>query len=101
MCVLGLALGEGPRWQLTPSSQMSLAYLTIMGSCVAYSAYLWMVPRAAPATLGTISYMVPVVATLAGWFWLRESLTPVQWGGMAIIVLGVAIVTWPARQRRA
>lgn len=98
MCALGLAIGEGPRWQLTPSSQLALIYLTIMGSCIAYSAYLWMVPRAAPATLGTISYMVPVVATLAGWFWLHEALTPLQWGGMAIIVLGVAIVTWPSRK---
>lgn len=97
MCALGAAFGEVGRWHMTPPARMSLIYLTIMGSCVAYSAYLWMIPRAAPATLGTISYVVPVVATFAGWWWLNESMTPIQWAGMAVIVLGVAIVTWPDR----
>jgi drug/metabolite transporter (DMT)-like permease len=59
-----------------------------------------MVPRAKPATLGMVSYMVPVVATMAGWWWLNEALTSLQWSGMAIIVLGVAIVTWPSRARQ-
>lgn len=100
MCLLGVAIGELPRWQMTPAASRSLWYLTIMGSCVAYSAYLWMVPRARPATLGMVSYMVPVVATIAGWWWLNEQLTPLQWLGMAIIVIGVAIVTWPSQVGR-
>ncbi|MEM6639040.1 MAG: EamA family transporter [Pseudomonadota bacterium] len=98
MCVLGFLLGEAPEFHLTPDSRLALIYLTIMGSCIAYSAYLWMVPRATPATLGTVSYLVPVVATLAGWWWLHEALSHVQWAGMLIIVVGVAIVTWPARR---
>ncbi|MFK7885711.1 MAG: EamA family transporter [Gammaproteobacteria bacterium] len=98
MCILGIAIGELPRWQMTPAASGSLWYLTIMGSCVAYSAYLWMVPRAKPATLGMVSYMVPVVATIAGWWWLHEKLTSLQWFGMAVIVAGVAIVTWPTRR---
>lgn len=98
MCALGVAIGELPRWHMTPAASGSLWYLTIMGSCVAYSAYLWMVPRAKPATLGMVSYMVPVVATIAGWWWLNEHLNALQWFGMAVIVLGVAIVTWPARR---
>ena len=100
MCLLGVAIGELPRWHMTPAASSSLWYLTIMGSCVAYSAYLWMVPRAKPAPLGMVSYMVPVVATMAGWWWLNEALTSLQWSGMAIIVLGVAIVTWPSRARQ-
>ena len=97
MCVLGSAIGEVSRWQPTTDSYLSLAYLTIMGSCVTYSAYLWVVPRAAPATLGTISYLVPVVAAVGGWWWLDEALSTIQWAGMATIIAGVAIVTWPSR----
>ncbi len=97
MCVLGVAIGELPRWQMTDAALASIIYLTIMGSCVAYSAYLWLVTRAKPATLGTISYVVPVIATIGGWLVLNETLTPIQFVGMAVIVVGVATVTWPEK----
>ncbi len=97
MCLLGVAVGELPRWQMTDAALGAIIYLTIMGSCVAYSAYLWMVTRAQPATLGTISYVVPVIATIGGWLVLNETLTPIQFVGMAVIVVGVATVTWPER----
>jgi drug/metabolite transporter (DMT)-like permease len=84
---------------MTSAAAWSLLYLTVFGSCVAYSGYLWMIPRARPATLGMISYVVPVIATIAGWALLDEALAGAQFAGMAIIVIGVAIVTWP--QRRA
>ncbi|MFK8015514.1 MAG: EamA family transporter [Gammaproteobacteria bacterium] len=98
MCVIGVLAGELPRWEMTTNGALSLSYLVVMGSCIAYSAYLWMIPRAAPATLGTIAYIVPVIATFAGWGLLGERLSGAQFFGMAVIVVGVAIVTWPERR---
>ena len=70
----------------------SLAYLTVFGSVVAYSAYVYLVAHMAPARAGTYSYINPVVAVLLGWLLLQE---PVTWrvvvGGL-VILSGLFIV---------
>ncbi|MDR0757957.1 MAG: EamA family transporter [Tannerella sp.] len=71
----------------------SLAYLIVFGSLMAYSAYVWLL-KVRPATeVGTHAYVNPIVAVLIGTTLGKEHVTPVQIAGLAVILLGVMLVS--------
>jgi drug/metabolite transporter (DMT)-like permease len=90
--VIGLGLGELPRYALTPRTFAALAYLTIFGSIIAYSAYVYATAHIRTTKLSLYAYITPVVAVILGWLILREELTWVSVAAMMIILGGVAIV---------
>ncbi|HLV88963.1 MAG TPA: EamA family transporter [Candidatus Sulfotelmatobacter sp.] len=51
-----------------------LAYLIVMGSIVAFSAYTWLLQRCSPTLVATHTYANPVVALLIGWLLAGEPL---------------------------
>lgn len=99
LCLMGIAAGEPPRWVWTPSALAALAYLIVFGSCLAFAVYIWLVHEVSPAVLGTYAYVNPLVAVVLGWWLLDEALGDVQIAGMVITLLGVVLVTLPARRR--
>ncbi len=74
---------------------VALAYLTLFGSVIAYSAYLYLVTHMAPARAGTYTYINPVIAVLLGTLILNEAIT---W---RIVLGGVVILGGLALVRRA
>lgn len=91
-----LSLGLGERW--TPPSAASLwalAYLTVFGSLVAYSAYMYLVAHTRPALATSYAYVNPVVAVLLGVGLGGETLTGLGWAAMGVILTGVVLVAWP------
>ncbi len=100
LCTIGVANGEIPRWTWTHDAMASLAYLIVFGSCFGYAAYAWLLHEVSPATLGTYAYVNPAIAVVLGWWWLDERLDAVQLGGMAVILLGVLLVSLPGRATR-
>jgi drug/metabolite transporter (DMT)-like permease len=101
MTLLGLVMGEAPRWRWDPGAMAALAYLIVFGSCVAYGAYYWLVHEVTPAQLGTYAYVNPAIAVLLGWWLVDEQLSLLQGLGTAIILAGVVIVTLASRKQRA
>lgn len=97
LTVTGLATGEAARWTWTLPGIGGLLYLTVFGSCIAYATYMWLINQTTPARLGTVSYVNPAIATLLGWWVLDESLSGVQFAGMAVILASVAWVSISAR----
>lgn len=86
--VAGLALGEGP--ELAPGgvslrSAAALVYLVILGSIVAYTAYLWLLRATTPALASSHAYVNPVIAVLLGWSLAGEPLT----SGVGLATVGV------------
>lgn len=75
----------------------ALAYLTVFGSALTYTVYNWLIHRARPAQLGTVSYVNPAVALFLGWAALGEVLPPTAFVGVAIMLVGVILVS---RRRR-
>ena len=65
----------------------------LMSSCFAYSAYAWLTVHTSPVVVGSYGYVCPAVAALIGWLAIGETLTWVQLIGMAVILLGIALVT--------
>ncbi len=75
----------------------ALAYLTVLGSAVTYTVYNWLIHRARPAQLGTVSYVNPALALLLGWAVLGEVLPATAFAGVGVMLLGVILVN---RRRR-
>jgi drug/metabolite transporter (DMT)-like permease len=69
-------------WNLTAIA--NLAFLTVVGSCVAFVVYYWLLKRMRPYQISTVSLVVPVVAVLEGAFLGHE---PVPWTTVAVIVV--------------
>jgi len=60
--VTGLMLGESLPARPTLTATLSLAYLAVFGSLVAFSAYLFLLERVRPALATSFAYVNPVVA---------------------------------------
>ncbi len=102
--VIGVLKGEVPqllsgRVDVLPAASAT-AYLAVVGSCVAFTAFVWALRHAPASKVMTYSFVNPVVAVFLGWLVLRE---PLDWwivAGMAVIVAGVALTTTaPTRPR--
>jgi drug/metabolite transporter (DMT)-like permease len=93
----GLSLGEAADWSWSTPGLAAMAYLTVASSCVAYTAFSWLARHATPASVGTYSYVNPAIAAVLGWWFLHERLGAHQLAGMAVMLAGVALVSWPQR----
>ncbi|MGH8249428.1 MAG: EamA family transporter [Steroidobacteraceae bacterium] len=87
------ASGETLAIQWTPRALAAFLFLTLVSSCLAYSAYAWLTVHTSPVVVGSYGYVCPAVAALIGWLALGETLAWSQLAGMAVILLGVALVT--------
>jgi drug/metabolite transporter (DMT)-like permease len=100
--LVGIVAGEPHRLVLAAVSERSiiaLAYLTVLGSIVAFTAYNWLVTVEAPSRVATYAYVNPVIAVLLGAAVAGEPLTPRI--GVAAFVIVTAVVLVIVAQGRA
>ncbi len=76
----------------------ALAYLIVVGSIVAFTAFVWLTRSAPLSLVSTYAYVNPVVAVLLGMLLLSEPLTAAVVAGGSLAVLGVAIVVRSERR---
>ena len=79
---------------VTTKSWAGMVYLILFPSIIGYSAYMWILKVSTPAKVGTYAYVNPVVAVALGWSLAGEAVTGRMLAAAAVIVLGVALVTW-------
>lgn len=94
--------GESLTTLPTLSGFLAVGYLTIFGSIIAISAYMYLIRNTTPAVATSYAYVNPVVAVLLGTTFAGEVLSPVEWLALGIIILAVVLVTlgkylFPAR----
>ncbi|MFN7959007.1 MAG: EamA family transporter [Holophagaceae bacterium] len=80
------------RGPLTPRALWAVGYLTLFGSLLAFSAYIYLAKAWPPAKMGTYAYLNPVVAVLLGSLVLHEAFGLREVLGMTIILAAVALV---------
>jgi drug/metabolite transporter (DMT)-like permease len=97
--IAGLAIGEASRFYMTPRTFWALAYLTIFGSVIAYSAYVFALHHMRTTQMSLYAYVNPVVAVILGWLVLNERLTWVSIVAMVVILGGVALVQTAGRTK--
>jgi drug/metabolite transporter (DMT)-like permease len=96
LLLLGLFTGEFQRLNLAKASWVSLvalAYLSLIGSLVVFTAYSWLLRNVTPARAATYAYVNPVVAVLLGWLIASEPITLRMMIAAVIIVGSVVLIT--------
>lgn len=77
---------------------LALAYLTLLGSVVAFSAYVWLVGNVSASVVSTHAYVNPVIAVLLGSLFGGETLTAGTGLAAAIALTGVVVLMLPTSQ---
>ena len=96
---LGVAaglLGEVRGFNLaavSPRAWLSLLYLILPGSIIAFTAYVWLLHHESPTKVGTYAYVNPVVAVLLGYFVAGEALDGRTLLGTACVLISVVVIT--------
>jgi drug/metabolite transporter (DMT)-like permease len=71
---------------------LATAYLTVVGSLVAFTAFVWVIRHAPLPLVTTYAFVNPVIAVFLGWLLLHEAVGPVQLVAGGVIVAGVALI---------
>jgi drug/metabolite transporter (DMT)-like permease len=83
---VALALGKPLDFEPTPGYVLSLLYLTILGSIIAFGAYLTLLKRVGAARAGYIGVMVPIVALL-----VSAAFEGFQWHVLTLLGIAVSV----------
>ncbi len=89
---VGLAMGESPHFEFTARTLVAFLYLTLFGSVIAYTSYVYALSKLPTTTVSLHTYINPVVAVFLGWLILNEPLGWNALSAMLVIFAGVAIV---------
>jgi drug/metabolite transporter (DMT)-like permease len=75
----------------------SIAYATVFGSALSYGLFFFFASKGNLTSLSALTFMTPVFALLFGNLFLAEVLTPLQWAGVSIALLGIWSIERVAR----
>ena len=89
------ALLHGERITTLPSASATAAmlYLVVAGSIFGFTAYIWLLHHVRPALATSYAYVNPPLAVLIGALIGGETFTRHDLGAMAVILVGVVIIT--------
>ena len=94
------ALWEAPQWRMPPPPALwAIAYNAVGVFGFAHAAWFFLA-RGLPPVASTISVMlIPVLGTLSGALWLRETLFWQDAAAMLLMAVAIALVLWPSQGR--
>jgi drug/metabolite transporter (DMT)-like permease len=101
MLIVGGMIGEAHRFQLanvTASSAWAFAYLTLIGSLVGFTAYVWLLQVSTPARVSSYAYVNPFVAVVLGKVILKEPFPHSVLLAGALIIVAVVLITSEKRR---
>jgi drug/metabolite transporter (DMT)-like permease len=93
--MLAAAGVTGERITAMPSYEATAAmlYLVVAGSIFGFTAYIWLLHHVRPALATSYAYVNPPIAVLFGALLGGEHFTRNDLGAMAVILIGVVIIT--------
>jgi drug/metabolite transporter (DMT)-like permease len=94
--MLGIASARGEWGHLTwtPRTVLAEIYLTIFGSIVGYSAYIYALRHLPTATVALYAYANPVIAIVLGAAAAKEPFGPRVVFASTMVLIGSALVQW-------
>jgi len=98
LMVAGFASGEyddlpGTAVMLQPRVLISMAYLIVAASIIAYTAYVWIIAHDSPTRVSSYAYVNPVIAVIVGYFLGGEAIGPRTIVGTALVLVSVVVIT--------
>jgi drug/metabolite transporter (DMT)-like permease len=103
LALTAAALGEFRGFRpgvVSRGAWLSLLYLIVAGSIVAFTAYVWLIHHESPTKVGTYAYVNPVVAVLLGYFLGGEGLGLRTILGTSFVLISVAVITTTPVEKR-
>ena len=91
---ISLLLGDWNEFSfetITTQAWGGLIFLIVMGSIVAYAAFMWLITVQPPALVSTHTYVNPIVAVVAGALLAKEEITSLQSVSLLIVLVGVIL----------
>jgi len=102
--IVALLNGELAKFHPTAApvrAWLAVAYLFVFGSCIGFSAYLYILKKSTAARVGTYAFVNPIVALVIGWLLGGEVLSQRTLVAAAVILTAVVLViTAPHRDPR-
>jgi drug/metabolite transporter (DMT)-like permease len=92
-----LATGKTLGFEPTPAYVLSLVYLAVPGSILAFAAFLTLLQRIGAARAGYVGVMVPIVALVISAAFEEFRWQALTWAGVAVSLLGNVLIL---RERR-
>jgi drug/metabolite transporter (DMT)-like permease len=77
----------------------SLLYLTVAGSIIGFTAYVWLLHYESPTKVGTYAYVNPVVAVIVGYLLGGETIGPRTMLGTLLILVSVIVITTTPKRK--
>ncbi|MFC5579177.1 drug/metabolite exporter YedA [Lysobacter niabensis] len=93
MLVAALVTGERFAGVPSVSATAAMLYLVVAGSIFGFTAYIWLLHHVRPALATSYAYVNPPIAVFFGFMLGGEVFTTHDLGAMAVILVGVAIIT--------
>ncbi|WP_230655634.1 EamA family transporter [Psychrobacter sp. I-STPA10] len=94
----GLLLLPVAMWRETLPSHLSsdnilgYAYLAFFGSLIAYALFFRGIATLTPVAVSVLGIFSPITATIIGWLWLQQRLSPIQLIGLLLALASVVVV---------
>ena len=104
LALTSAALGEFHNFHpsnVSRTAWLSLLYLIVAGSIIAFTAYVWLIHHESPTKVGTYAYVNPVVAVLLGYFLGGESLGRRTILGTLLVLISVVVITTTPKKKPA
>jgi drug/metabolite transporter (DMT)-like permease len=95
LIVLGLVTGQAAGWSLQSISSQSfigMIFLTLIGSLVGFTCYIWLLDHCPPTMVATYAYVNPIIALFLGWVIAGEQLSLRSLVASVIVVGSVATI---------
>ena len=100
LLIIGIATeGDPIRFHWTMTAVISLAYLVVVGSVIAFALYYWLVRHMEVTKTMLIALVTPVVAVVLGMIVLHEKLNWRLFVGAACIISGIGLIVLRNRQK--
>ncbi len=92
LMLISTLLGEQFSWPVQALAAAAWLYLVVLGSLVAFSAYLYLLAHASPAIATSYAFVNPVIALFLGVVVAHEVVTQSEWMASAVILGGVFLI---------
>jgi drug/metabolite transporter (DMT)-like permease len=93
--IMSLFSGEVARFHPAAAplrAWIAVGYLMVFGSCIGFTAYLYILKKSTAARVGTYAFVNPIVALVIGWVLGGEALSPRTLLAAAVILTAVVLV---------
>ncbi len=89
MIILSLLFEDSSAWEFDVPAILSISYLAIFGTILAFTIYYWLLQRINAVILSLSAFITPIIAVLLGWVFLDEILSQQVLAGTLFVLIGI------------